>query len=219
LVGQKNAKINSATADNYKTIPFAATEYEQLKKTLEQHKPRITSFFTTSPVTTLSNKLQFDFHSLITALETYVTHYDRWGDHERDMAWLEVGKAQRDVPAHIAHEYCRPDRSFDPRPEFNEESLPRLLTFDNYVTSVKSWFPLASSSSGLGFDFALFRPRMVSARPRPAGGTPSLSSPRPLTQAQVDLAAVSHLDEVRTADLTQSRAILETASPNHGLQF
>jgi len=223
LVGQKNAKINSATADNYKTIPFAATEYQQLKKTLEQHKPwRITSFFTTSPVTTLSNKLQFDFHSLITALETYVTHYDRWGDHERDMAWLEVGKAQRDVPAHIAHEYCRPDRSFDPRPEFNEESLPRLLTFDNYVTSVKSWFPLASSSSGLGFDFALFRP-FVRARASRPPAPPRLPAPRLAEvyrgRVQVDLAAVSHLDEVRTADLTQSRAILETASPNHGLQF
>jgi hypothetical protein len=215
LVGQKNAKINSATADNYKTIPFTATEYEQLKKTLEQHKPwRITSFFTTSPVTTLSNKLQFDFHSLITALETYATHYDRWGDHRRDMAWLEVGKAQRDVPAHIAHEYCRPDRSFDPRPVFNEESLPRLLTFDNYVTSVKSWFPLTSSSSGLGFDFALLRAVPVRAAARSMRCTAAW-----LARARADLAAVSHLDEVRTADLTQSRAILEMASPNHGLQF
>lgn len=215
LVGQKNAKINSATADNYKTIPFTATEYEQLKKTLEPHKPwRITSFFTTSPVTTLSNKLQFDFHSLITALETYVTHYDRWGEHERDMAWLEVGKAQRDVPAHIAHEYCRPDRLFDPRPEFNEESLPQHFTFFNLVTSGNSWFPLTSSSSGLGFDFALFR-----ARWRAAARPPGQAAAESRGVACADLAAVSHLDEVRTADLTQSRAILEMASPNHGLQF
>lgn len=28
-------------------------------------------------------------------------------------AWLKVGLAQRDVPAHITQEYCHPDRSFD----------------------------------------------------------------------------------------------------------
>jgi hypothetical protein len=44
-------------------------------------------------------------------------------------AWLAIGMAQRDVPAHVAQEYCRPDRSFSPAPEFNEESLPRVLTF------------------------------------------------------------------------------------------
>jgi hypothetical protein len=215
LVGQDSAKIQQSTADNYQTIPFTATEYEALKKALEKHKPwRIASFFYTSPATAISNKLQFDFHSLITALETYVSNYDRWGHHELEMAWLAVGKAQRDVPAHIAHEYCRDDRSFDPRPEFNEDALPRILTFDNYVTNVKSWFPLDSSSSGLGFDFSLFR----DGRARGRGGAWRTGAAGWLRPG-LDLAAVSHLDEVRTADLTLSREILERASPGLGLRL
>ena len=218
LVGPNSVKIQQATADNYQKTPFTATEYEALKKALEQHKPRgIYAYFYTWREEALSAKLQFDFHSLIPALETYVNNYDRWDYHEREMAWLAVGKAQREVPAHIAHEYCRPGRSFDPRPEFNEETLPRVLTFDNYVTSVKFWFPLTSLSSGLGFDFA------GGVRPAAGGGMEWRGGRRARVvgcgPARCDLAAVSHLDEVRTADLTQSREILEMASPNHGLRL
>ena len=163
MVGQSSVKIQQATAENYRTIPFTATEYEALKKTLEKHKPwKITSFFYTSPAQALSDKLKFDFHSLITALEIYVSNFDKWSPHEREIGWLAVGQAQRDVPAHVAHEYCRPDRSFDldeyknaSEPRFKEKTLPRDFTFDNYVTNVKSWFPLTSSSSGLGFDFGV----------------------------------------------------------------
>jgi hypothetical protein len=211
---QSHDKLNTATQDNYKTISFTATEYEQLKKELAQQKVRslmpvcfasfqflsyitypiffIASFFITSPAEKLSNQLQFDFHSLITALDTYVTNFDKWDYHQREGAWMKVGKAQRDVPVHVAHEYCRPDRAFDPRPSFTEEALPRVLTFCNYVTNIKSWFPL-SPSSGLGFDFALTHGRI---------------SPRAVARAaaaRFDLVAVHHLDEVRIADLTQSR--------------
>lgn len=159
MVGQSNPKIQQTTVDNYKNTSFTATEYESLKKSLEQHRPKgIFSFFYSSPAAALSEKLQFDFHSLITALDIYVTNFDKWNYHQQEEAWMKVGKAQRDVPAHVAHEYCRPDRSFDPLPSFNEENLPRILAFDNYTgTADKSWFPLASSSSGLGFVFAFIR--------------------------------------------------------------
>ena len=241
MVGQNIAKINNATAENYATLAFTATEYEQLKKELAPQTSVwnwmlsclgsfqclgyltypaffIASFFITSSAQSIGNKLQFDFKSLITALDTYVTNYDRWDYHHLDEAWLNVGKAQREVPAHIAHEYCRGDRSFDPRPEFNEETLPRCFTFNNYVTNVKSWFPLASSSSGLGFDFGLLRG--AQGRGLIGGRTPIAWTWAWawISAVRGDLAAVSHLDEVRTADLTQSREILEMASPNHGLR-
>lgn len=197
MVGQSNPKIQQTTVDNYKNTSFTATEYEALKKTLEQHRPKgIFSFFFSSPATALGEKLQFDFHSLITALDTYVTNYDKWNYHEQREAWMKVGQAQRDVPAHIAHEYCRPDRSFDPLPSFNEEKLPRILAFDNYTGS---WFPLASSSSGLGFDFALIRPGCG------GGAAWSAHAYMAAAAAAVDLAGVRHLDEVRIADLTRSR--------------
>ena len=232
MLGQRHDKLNTATKDNYKTISFTATEYEELKKALAQQNKRrfipsgsayfqllcyvtypvffIASLFIPSPAKKLSNKLKFDFHSLITALDTYATNYDKWTYHEQDMACMSVGKAQRDVPAHIAHEYCRPDRSFDPRPSFDEETLPRQLTFDNYVTANSSWFPLSSSSSGLGFDFALIRRGRAGARRAGvwAGGDVAL-----------DLAAVSHLDEVRTVDLTHSKEYLSSPASTPGMSM
>jgi len=172
------------------------------------------SLFKTSPAEKLIKKLQFDFHSLITALDTYVTH-DKWDYHQQDEAWMKVGKAQRDVPAHWAHEYCRADRAFNPLLSFHEETLPRDLTLiDLFVNDTKSWFPLAISNSGLGFNWAAGRwtDEVCFAR---AG----LLIPAPTNAVKFDLLAVSHLDEVRTADLTQSRTILETASPNHDFRL
>jgi len=176
------------------------------------------SFFITPPVQVIANKLTdaFDFKSLITALDTYVTYYDSWDYHRRQAAWLEVGKAQRDVPVHIANEYCRPDRSFYPCPEFNEPSLPRTRSFYNYVSrSLDVWFPLTSSSSGVGFDFGLYRfecPSFALGASMLSLGPGVGDGPRLL-----DLPAVSHLDKVRTDDLTESRKILNVEAPNYGL--
>ena len=207
IVGQGRAKIQQATIDNYKNISFTATEYEALKKTLEQHRPKgIFSFFYSSPATAISEKLTFDFHSLITALDIYVTNLNKWDYHQQEEAWMKVGQAQRDVPAHVAHEYCRPDRSFNPLPSFTEETLPRILTFYNYVTNIKSWFPLSSSSSGLGFNFALAAAAGCRAAAFAWGEL-----------AALDLAAVRHLDEVRIADLTQSRENLSRPASQLGL--
>lgn len=237
-VGQSSAKIQEATVDNYQTISFTATEYEALKKRLAEQKAQsvmpsctahfqflrylaypaffIPSLFITSHAENLSNKLKFDFHSLITALENYVSNYEKWSYHEQDMAWLSVGKAQRDVPAHIAHEYCRPDRSFRPCPEFKEETLPRVLSIDNYVTSDKSWFPLSASSSGLGFDFSLYRGGCVRWWGAAAARARAMDHRRAARETRqevlADLAAVRHLDEVRIADFTKSRENLERPS-------
>ena len=69
-------------------------------------------------------------------------------------------------------------------------------------------FPLVvSGSSGLGVDVALLRG--ACARCRGAGGA-AARWPRAR-----DLAAVSRLDEVRTADLTQSRTNLGLIEPEH----
>ena len=176
----------------------------------------ILSCFIPSPAQILSKKLEkaFDFHSLITALDTYVTHFDKWNYHQQLEAWMKVGQAQRDVPAHIAHEYCRPDRSFYPLPSFNEENLPRILAFDNYMGKDKSWFPLASSSSGLGFDFALI-PGACMGLPAPPRAECWLVPGADL--AAVDLAAIRHLDEVRIADLTLSRENLSRPASQLGL--
>lgn len=156
----------------------------------------------------------FDFTPLIHALQFYVDNYDAWYAASNwvamEAAWMEVGKAQRDVPAHVAQEYCHPTRAFYPCPLFNEPALPRLLTFYNRTTEQHvSWFPLTAPNSGLGIDFALIRPgrgcgMMARAGPWPGG-------------VRVDLAAISRLDEVRTTDLTQSRENLKPPAMAQGM--
>ena len=233
MVGQNHSKIQQATVDNYKKLSFTATEYEALKKELEKQKVLslmpaccahfqllcyftypiffIASLFITSPAERISKKSKFDFNSLITALDNYVTNFDKLGYHQQIESWMKVGKAQRDVPAHVAHEYCRPDRSFYPEPSFNEENLPRAFTFYNYTgIRDKSWFPLSSSSSGLGFDFALKRGHL------PARYGP-VALPGIARLASLDLAAVRHLDKVRIDDLTQSRENLNRPASQLGL--
>lgn len=213
IAGQKSPKMKQATVDNYKNISFTATEYEQLKKEVKQLKQNSISlgFFSSTTVVELEKKLKFDFKSLILALDTYVTNYDKWNSHQRQNGLFELGQAQRDVPAHIAHEYCNPGRSFGPLPSFNEDTLLRNLTVSSLDRNI-NWFPLSLLSSGLGFDFCVSRTKSPSA---------NLCKPRfymdCLSLFTVDLAAVRLLDEVRTADLALSRDILEMPSLNRGL--
>lgn len=155
----------------------------------------------------VKNSKHFDFTPLKTALKNFIDGYDSWEMTQNwtaiKEAWMNVGKAQRDVPVHVANEYCRKDRSFDPTPQFNEDKLPRELTFYNFNTGkVGAWFPLAiSDSSGLGVDFAL------NCGVAPGG-------PLMAKLGAVDaLAAIIHLDEVRTADLTVSLKNLSLAKP------
>ena len=156
----------------------------------------------------------FDMTPLKTALQNYVNGFDAWdaADNYDAMkaAWMRVGLAQRDLPVHVINEYCRLDRSFHPLSDstFNEDNLPRILTYYNFNTcSAAPLFPLVvSGSSGLGLDFALLRGgcrRGVHASAHRCDG--------------VDLAAVSRLDEVRTVDLTRSRENLLHVEPEHGL--
>lgn len=145
----------------------------------------------------------FDFTPLIKALKFVADSFEAWAAatnldafYAIKEAWMNVGLAQRDVPAHVAQEYCRPDRSFCPIPEFNEATLPRFLTFKYPITSqYDSWFPLKGPNSGLGFDFTIGRGPF---------SVPIFSS----TLHKSDLAAITRLDEVRTADLMLSRGHL-----------
>ena len=157
----------------------------------------------------------FDLTQLISALQRYVDGYDNWvithNWNEMRAAWMEVGIQQRDLPVHVLNEYCRPDRSFYPRPEFNEEALPRSVTFYNYDARVEqSLFPLViSDASSLGTDFAVLRANAVIGA---AGLRCPVRLPLGLLDLGVvliDLAAVSRLDVVRNEDLTCSRENLQ----------
>ncbi|MDP1602597.1 MAG: hypothetical protein Q8M03_04975 [Legionella sp.] len=154
----------------------------------------------------------FDFTPLINALKNYVEQFDKRTKNENDEAWRTVGISQCDLPAHVVHEYCRPDRSFNEfnEPsfhEFNEPSLPRVLAFYNLETKrLERWFPLPiGENSGLGFDFAIYMGYYEAMGIR-RGDEHSL-----WVMGLRDLTAVSHLNEVRSADLKQLRNDLNVA--------
>ncbi len=158
----------------------------------------------------------FDLTPLITALQEYITGYAAWRAAENwaamRAAWMKVGMAKRDVPAHVAQECCRTDRSFFPLPSFNvdredipRETLPRVLAFCNWDNDRDElWFPIGQVGAGLGLDFALIHRY---------GGPTGLwdfcccaeDVSHAVTEVRRNLAAITRLEEVRTADLTLSR--------------
>ncbi len=153
----------------------------------------------------------FDFTPLKNALKNYTDGYDGWFDASNwtaiETAWLKVGIAQRDVPVHVAYEYCRKDRAFAPKPEFNEDTLPRELTFRNYTTGTnESWFPLIiSDAGGLGVTFAITRDS------GDANGAGALSAwPGDVL---LDWVAIDQLDKVRTNELAQLLENLKSVEP------
>jgi hypothetical protein len=176
----------------------------------------------------------FDLTPLINALNHYVAEYNKksnkteadWDALEK--IWIEeVGLAQRDIPAHIAHEYCHPERSFD-QVNKNEDlldasnpaNLKRQLKFYNYETGNDDvWFSPNSYSvdSGLGFSFAILRGWDVCAGAGAAGvAWPGAGAVR------VDSAALATIGKVRTKDREQSLLNLSQPqslqdSQSHGL--
>lgn len=156
----------------------------------------------------------FDFNPLKTDLQAYVDGYKGWKTNDDpeaiDDAWLKVGKNQRKVPAHVANEYCHPERSFDPTPDFKEESLPRILKFYNFITGKdEDWYPLPGGSEGLGFNFSVNRSWAL----RPEGVADGSLVLRSLS----DLEAMCHLDEVRTEELKELRKHLAPREPEDDL--
>ena len=167
----------------------------------------------------------FDFSPLKRALEDYIQGYANWDAsgniQEMTSAWMRVGREQSGLPAHALNEYLRPDRSFFPTPAFDEKTLPRTLMFYNYNTIANEALFSPGGRDGLGVDFALARGRGygVTYDPLRSPGTSARGGGGRrggIVAVRTDLAAVSRLDEVRTADLTQSRENLELIEPEHG---
>lgn len=156
----------------------------------------------------------FDFTPLKDALKRYTDFFYTWGltvggEGLRRKAWMQVGLAQRDLPVHVLNEYFHPDRAFFPIPEFSsEEILPRSLTFETLDAEVPSvLFSLdVSVSYRLGVHFALMREGCSTK-------AFAMSLLLNLNAGYRDLDAITHLDVVRTADLTLSRENLQPRGP------
>ncbi len=178
----------------------------------------------------------FDLAPLINVLNHYVAEYDQksnkttadWDALEK--IWIEeVGRVQRGVPAHIAHEYCHPERSFDEVNEnknlldaSNPANLKRQLKFYNYDTGNDDvWFSPNSYliDFGLGFSFGILRGAGAGACSAVWGRPRRRSRSRAV---EIDSAALATIDKVRTNDREQSLLNLSQPlnlqeSQSHGL--
>ena len=176
----------------------------------------------------------FDLTPLISALKHYVSEFDKIenkteADWERlEKIWVEVvGMAQRMVPAHIAHEYCHPDRSFKDITQnialldaSNPANLKRGLKFHNGETgNDELWFTPNSHvvDSGLGFSIAIWRGAAARHQwwaVRAGGGVAAWAG-------RVDAVALTTIDEARTNDCRQSlnnlnQPLTAQTTPTHG---
>ena len=183
--------------------PEQKTKMLQKIDAIEQHGLT----YTTQNGETKTSK-HFSLQPLIDKYNDYLAIYARWDatpqtasydDLER--AWLDIGLEQRNLPAYVIQEYCRPDRSFHPRPEFNEPNLLRSFNVYKYWShSVVRCFPLdAAPDFHLGLHFSLLRYGAA------LHGCRVAMTSAPDDTADVDLAAVCHLDVVSNVKVTQSR--------------
>lgn len=103
-----------------------------------------------------------------------------------------VGQAQRFVPVHVANQYCRPDRSFNPLPDFkNDTSLPRQLQIGPY----SHWYPLGRGL--LGKYYAVYRAN------RPGGADTNLPYLDRAYYCRMDLAALEALRDARVSQFKE----------------
>nr|UVT38017.1 hypothetical protein cemce18_00013 [uncultured bacterium] len=173
----------------------------------------------------------FDLKPLKDALKAYISAYthDATDREALGTLWRKVGLPQRDVPAHIAQEYCHPNRSFQAVAKeaatqkstlldaANPNNLVRQLKFYNTGTGANdSWFTpdSYSSNSGLGFSFVIVRgPRArVPVAASTWLGADGGRADNVCSWILHDLAAIDAIDKARTDDLKQSLANLAAPS-------
>lgn len=172
----------------------------EIVKQLREHQSK-----DNPPAYVIAQGRHFNFQPIKNAYQTYLNYYNQvdWRYYsndffkgcysrkirkELDSLWLEIGKEQRLLPAHVIHEYFRHDRTFivnNRAPAFDETYLPRKTIFYD----------------GLG-DFTLIRAaRVVAGRSSnwwAMGSSYLLDDVGP-----ADFAAVSSLCEVRADEFKQ----------------
>jgi len=113
----------------------------------------------------------FDFKILLKALKEFASMINVNPIEKRKTHWCTVvGNAQRNVPAHVANEYCQPGReqSYPMPNQYKEKSLERVLGFYHFNTKSQCfWF-----DKGLGVDFALSHYLSQNGRWFCGGGSP-----------------------------------------------
>jgi hypothetical protein len=167
---------------------------------------------------------------LINALEEYKNNFYIWSEHKRQEYWCTIiGDIQRDIPVHVAQEYCVPSSANhhainainkDGNEDVFQENFKnsnyyarRSLRFYDYTSGEnRCWFPLPSF---LGRDYAIAGEWGVAKnyiffeqggfkkewpnQTAPTGGQELIN----LLSVQIELKAVTTLAKIRVDEFNQ----------------
>ena len=147
-------------------------------------------------------------------------HYlqlDNWDELQRQ--WIHgVGKAQAQTVAHVAQEYCNPDRPFYPVPDFNAKPFKREFNTDKgaWWTATYNGGKLGGNSvsyTGAGFAVVRFEsgPCAGGLLFRAHGG----AWPRVRRPTGGPARALARLCSVRTDQLSELKSSLSIPSPGY----
>ncbi|MCW8409637.1 hypothetical protein OQJ13_11710 [Legionella sp. PATHC035] len=147
----------------------------------------------------------YDMTPLLSALKNFRDRHNNWstlwGLQVMLAADLLIVQAQRDVPVHVANEYCRKDRSFYPTPTFKEDTLPRKLKiYHTGSESNGSWF------SNFNNTFLIRNSNTICL-------SPNWFDLELAERIDIDLAALEQLDKVRTEELAELQEKLRWVEP------
>lgn len=120
---------------------------EPTKKALTQFR---NDFLPKEPIT---HGHLFNLNHLLEAFKVYNAHFEQWNWNQRSLFWCQViGYLERLVPAVDAQAFCQGLYYLLEQ----KQPASRGLSFHNWVSSSDiSYYPLGSSSVGLGFDFGI----------------------------------------------------------------
>ena len=133
-----NRKFNDITGFQYAVWALDWHMWCMIQKYLPEEAAQAQAQgFTTGPWVE-QHGVQANWQNLLDSYEYYLDNYSRlfkaskWT--ELNNIWLiQIGGAQKLLPMHVFHEYCHPDRPFDPVPDFTgplPRSLPYWFSFD-----------------------------------------------------------------------------------------
>ena len=154
---------------------------------------------------------RYHYQELLDALQTYIDRFpalysaSNWDELER--LWIRgVGGAQSRTVAHVAQEYCHPDRPFDPVPDFTKKPFPRQLKTDegDWWTAKYNNGPLGGGSGSKLTGFGAWRAGVIT-------WTACVASRAPHVAFGASALAIAQLVDTRLAQLEELKASVHVA--------
>ena len=156
VIDHANRTFNNITGFQYAVWALDWHMWRMIQKYLSEEAARSQAQgFTTGPWVE-QHGVQANWQNLLDTYEYYLDNYSKLFEASKwtqlNNIWLiQIGGGQKLLPMHVLHEYCHPDRPFDPVPDFTGP-LPR---------SLPDWFSLDMLGSAFSiYRTAAIRPKM-----------------------------------------------------------